>query len=76
MFYNYFNEKIYEDLKWLDQKDGGDRAKTYFMQYHLKMFHKTEKLMKKLYGKQLAREIAFGRKMVKMMKGTNETPTT
>lgn len=40
------------------------------------MSYKTEKLMKKLYGKQLAREIAVGRKMVKIMKGVYATPTS
>lgn len=46
------------------------------MDLQMKMSYKTEKLMKKLYGKQLSREIAFGRKMVKMMKEIYANPTT
>lgn len=30
----WVNEQIYKDLKWLDQRDEGDRAETYYYQCH------------------------------------------
>ncbi len=38
------------------------------MNFQMKMGYKTQKHMKKLYGKNLGREIAFGRNLVKFMK--------
>ncbi len=38
------------------------------MNFQMKMSYKTEKQMKKLYGKNLGFEIAFGRNLVKFMK--------
>lgn len=35
------------------------------MQVQIKMSYKTQKLFKKLYGKNLAREIAIGRNLLK-----------
>jgi len=39
------------------------------MNFQIKMNYKTQKLMKKLYGKNLARELAFGKNLVKFLKG-------
>lgn len=38
------------------------------MNFQLKMSYKNQKQMKKLYGKHLGREIAFGRNLVKFLK--------
>jgi len=37
------------------------------MQVQIKMNYKTQKRMNKLWGKQRARDIAFGRNLVKMI---------
>jgi len=38
------------------------------MNFQMKMSYKTEKQMKKLYGKNLGRDIAFGRILTKILK--------